>query len=1127
MVSHMFPSKLDKELCGICNTSIKIGNVTAPCNICNRMFHKKCSNKERHFKIVNENFFCQSCSNSCTIRYNPFKKLFDADYSDKFYDNEPPEVSEHLESMSNILEKCRCYTRQEFSDMLSTNLDHDRSEIFSTLFFNIDGNKTNFDNFAAEIHTLEYEFSIIGLAETNVDESQANIYKLSPNYRSAYQSAVEDKNKGSGLALYIRDEFNFRHNNELSTCGDDLEALFITITNLSKPVSVGVVYRPPSGRVDKFLEQFESLLEKLPANSFVIGDFNIDLHDMIPKSHQHFENIFMTNSFSPLISGATHSRQNCQSTSIDNIFTNSNPSDIVVSGQLEPLKDHSPVFHISKNFQNNAVDNSSNKVTMYYEYSKKNVERLVEILPQRIKESKIENVDDFMELFTGTIDECCKLTVPKTSKRNPITNPWISEGLIVSIDHKHKLRRQWKKTCKKKEGGDQELWKKFVAYQEEVNKLIAIAKTKYYSGKFAKYESNRKKTWEVINELRGKSKDKMKAVFTIDNERVINRRVIALKFNTYFANLAKNLNNEAYKNKPHSEYPNFQEYIPKFFEKSIFLEECSIDEIITIIKNFENGKASDIPVSIIKRTSFLISPMLCHLYNNCMQSGIFPKCLKVGKITPIFKKGDRELLKNYRPVSTLPIFGKIFEKIICTRIYNFFSSNNLLSDCQFGYRKKHSTGHAIHHSVNIIKDALADKKHVIAIFVDLSKAFDTIDHKILLSKLEHYGIRGTANNLIQDYLSNRTQYVDTLGESSDLEDIIFGVPQGSVLGPLLFLIYMNDIVSCINDKLKIKLVLYADDTNIFVIEESRAVAISKANIILSEINSFMKSNLLHINIEKCCFIHFNPMKEAPVTETETDNNNNNEKVYIAGKSIKEVSQARFLGVIIDNKLSWEPHITKLHKKLNSQVGILKRICKNIPNKHYKSLYYSLFESHLSYCISVFGGAPKYMLERLFITQKKCIRILFGDYEAYVNKFKTSARVRGFDNQHLDASHYMKEHTKPLFSKHEILASYNIYNYHTCIETAKILLNKQPHKLHESFNISKRKNENYLLLRGYHDKYPNVQAKLWNEVIKSILEPDQSVTEISISCLKTLIKNFFLKTQNSIDPIEWYPNNFYR
>ena len=405
--------------------------------------------------------------------------------------------------------------------------------------------------------------------------------------------------------------------------------------------------------------------------------------------------------------------------------------------------------------------------------------------------------------------------------------------------------------------------------------------------------------------------------------------------------------------------------------------------------------------------------------------------------------------------------------------------------------------------------------------MDLSKVFDTIDHKILLSKLERYGIRGTANNLINDYLSRRTQYVSTLGESSELEDIIYGVPQGSVLGPLLFLIYMNDIVNCVNDKLNIKLVLYADDTNIFVIEESRAAAINKANIVLAKINEFMKSNLLHINIEKCCFIYFNPhLKEDNDIETVK-----NEKVYIAGKCISEVNQARFLGVIIDNRLTWEPHITKLHKKLNSQVGILNRICRNIPKKHYKSLYYSLFESHLSYCISVFGKAPKYMLEKLFLTQKKCVRVLFGNYEAYVNKFKTCARTRGFENERLDASHYIKEHTKPLFSKHELLASYNIYNYHTCIETAKILLLKQPHNLYASFTMSTRKNENLLLLRGNHDMYPNSQSKLWNEVIKKVLGHDEDVNDISLPCLKNLIKNLFLKSQSSIDPVEWYPQNF--
>ena len=193
--------------------------------------------------------------------------------------------------------------------------------------------------------------------------------------------------------------------------------------------------------------------------------------------------------------------------------------------------------------------------------------------------------------------------------------------------------------------------------------------------------------------------------------------------------------------------------------------------------------------------------------------GTFPDVLKVGRVTPVFKKGNPEDVGNYRPVSTLPIFGKIFEKVMYSRIYNFALSQGIIDKNQFGFRKSHSTCHAVNYSVRIIEESLRKKNHILGIFIDLSKAFDTIDHSTLLTKLERYGIRGNANSLIKSYLSNRTQHIEVLGEKSDPLMIKYGVPQGSVLGPLLFLLYINDISNCSNLGI---FVLFADDTNIFV-----------------------------------------------------------------------------------------------------------------------------------------------------------------------------------------------------------------------------------------------------------------------------------------------------------------------
>ena len=197
-----------------------------------------------------------------------------------------------------------------------------------------------------------------------------------------------------------------------------------------------------------------------------------------------------------------------------------------------------------------------------------------------------------------------------------------------------------------------------------------------------------------------------------------------------------------------------------------------------------NPVTSPFPIRVIKKLSNILTPVLTAHFNSAMAEGKFPSILKIGKITPIFKKDDEQLLENYRPISTLPIFGKIFEKLIYSRLYGFFASNGILNKNQFGFRQGHSTSHALNYSINHIKKG----NHVLGIFIDLSKAFDTIDHDILIKKLENYGIRGVALELIKSYLADRTQYVNVLGETSEKLHVLFGVPQGSCLGPLLFLI---------------------------------------------------------------------------------------------------------------------------------------------------------------------------------------------------------------------------------------------------------------------------------------------------------------------------------------------------
>ena len=487
----------------------------------------------------------------------------------------------------------------------------------------------------------------------------------------------------------------------------------------------------------------------------------------------------------------------------------------------------------------------------------------------------------------------------------------------------------------------------------------------------------------------------------------------------------------------------FSNYLPKPESSSIFFEDTTVDEVNETVATFSNEKSSDIPIVVVKHCLPILAPTLVKLYNKCMLIGSFPENLKNGRITPIHKKGPKDNIENYRPISTLPILGKIFEKILYKRMYNFLCSKNILSNTQFGFRKDHSTSHAIHHSVNFINKSHRDNKHVIEIFIDLSKAFDTIDHKILLQKLYNYGIRGSAQNLINSYLSNIYQHVRVGNEISDNLLVKFGVPQGSVLGPLLFLIYINDIMNTVKSD-NCEFVLYADDSNIFIACETLENATRLGNEILAKVQNYMTSNLLHINLDKCCFMYFPPSNKIQSYDKKardnkkrkcknhTDNivnpnaTNSCISLFIDQNPINESGEIRFPRLESSSIHSLIGARTSQNKRKNFvyQFAILKRITPYIPNKNYKNLYHSLFESHLGYCISVWGGAKRKLIEPLFTLQKQSVRFLFGAQADFQEKYKTAARTRPFEK--LGKDFYQKEHTKPLFIKFNLLTVHNLY-----------------------------------------------------------------------------------------------------
>ena len=470
----------------------------------------------------------------------------------------------------------------------------------------------------------------------------------------------------------------------------------------------------------------------------------------------------------------------------------------------------------------------------------------------------------------------------------------------------------------------------------------------------------------------------------------------------------------------------------------------------------------------------------------------------------------------------------------------------MLYDKQFGFRKNHSTSHAINYSVNHVISRIESRKHVIGIFLDLSKAFDTISHEKLLVKLNNYGIRGKCYDFLKSYLNSRKQRTKFIDVKSEFDLIKYGVPQGSVLGPLLFLIYINDIVKSTNLG---HFVLFADDTNIFVTAQTKAEAYRAANAVLRAVYVYMMTNQLHINLSKCAHMYFRPNfnKEERLSCARARPIDSLFYLSVNGQKIKHVDKIRFLGVIIDDKLSWEPHIEHLENKMLSTIVQIKRIRKIIPTSHYKTIYHSLFLSHITYGISCWGGAYPSKLQKLFNIQKRCIRILFGEIPSFDHEefYLTCARVRTYQ-EHRAEKNFTLEHTKPLFNKHGLLTLQNLHIMRTLTEFFKIFKYHSPISMFNLLPLRALSNDYRIKLPKFNldiskNNFVINASLMWNNCISNILDKSvlstvsirnknfsfiipgsnsNSDMTMTVGLFKNRMKRFLLSSQKAGDSDKW-------
>ena len=504
---------------------------------------------------------------------------------------------------------------------------------------------------------------------------------------------------------------------------------------------------------------------------------------------------------------------------------------------------------------------------------------------------------------------------------------------------------------------------------------------------------------------------------------------------------------------------------------SAFFYPVSELECSDIIKSLKCTKqdVDHIKIGIFKEFHNYYTSLICDIINNSISSGIFPDCMKIAKIIPIYKKGSKHDLGNYRPISILPFFSKILEKCIHNRLYNFFMSNNLFSPRQFGFLKGRSTEQAVVTLLEFFYSVLNDKEYSINIFVDLSKAFDTVKHGVLVNKLQLYGIRGVQLNLISSYLKNRFQYVTLNAQSSNRRNISSGVPQGSILGPILFLIYINDLPNISND---FSTVLYADDTTISVRGSNFTDLVSSCNAKLDRFNNWCAANRLSINSSKTSYMVVSNRTYSDIS------------LSLNGSNLQLVDNCKFLGVIVDNRLKFDMHINKVCEKISKSLGVMYKLKNIVPSSTLISLYYALIYPHLNYCNLAWGNTYLCHLEKLFLLQKRAVRIVCN-------------------------ANYLA-HTNPLFISTKILKIFDIYKLNLAVYIYKnSLQNSFPRRhLHDT-----RFRSNLLPV---FQRLTSTQRSLnfsapsfWNEL------PNEIKTCSSLNSLKFKVKEFLIAQYNTI------------
>ena len=887
-----------------------------------------------------------------------------------------------IDPEENLLNKITTESNYYNDETLCKTIKNNKG--LSVVHFNARSLNANFRNIESYISQLEFMFDVITVSETwFAENTHVGVFNIS-GYELHYVS--RNDGRGGGVAIYINETLRYRRVESKCLSVDDcFECLTMEIIiNGSKNVIIACIYRKPDSQMEKFTCHLEELFGKIKNNKvlYITGDFNIDLIKQDAHSQtKHFIDTIFSMGLFPLITKPSRIT-NHSATLIDNIFTNNTQHKNISGLVINDITDHLPVFAV---YGYKAKSKENSHFVYQRRINEQSIQRLNKMLTEQDWHGVFSqgDVNECYGYFLKTVESALNLTCPierKNIKNRLNIKPWLTKGLINACKKKNAMYKTFLET---KLQSDEDKYKK---YKNKLTKILRKAEQLYYNEQITNQRNNIKGTWKILNKvIRGSpSTDKIPEIFINNNSEISDKKEIANGFNNFFVNVGPNLAREI-KNPSNISVEDYMEQQSN--RNTMFLDPVSNEEIIEVVKSMGNKTSvdcHDISMSLIKHIVVALAEPITHICNLSFETGVFPEMMKVAKVVPLFKSGEKNVFTNYRPVALLPQFSKILEKLFNNRLEKFLNKNQILSNTQYGFRENMSTSLALMELIEDITQSLDERKHTIGVFIDLKKAFDTIDHKILLKKLYYYGLRGKSNEWIKSYLESRKQYVKLQNCESDCMNVVCGVPQGSILGPKLFILYINDMCNVSN---LLKFILFADDTNIFCSGKDLQKLSNLITQELYKLTDWFAANKLSLNVSKTNFMIFSNAKKVEELQVKINNT-----------AITRVNATKFLGVFIDEKLNWKEHIKFVKAKLSKSMFMLNRAKHVLQYDAMLMLYNCIVLPHLTYCCELWGNTYMTNLQGIVIIQKKIMRIVHGaSYTAHTNMLFYKAKNLKFSD----------------------------------------------------------------------------------------------------------------------------------